>query len=550
MRNMFRSIQSKLILLSTIITVSLGLIVVFTYLRLEERKSQIETIYRNNFVSSSRLKDIHFQINQVSKTCIDYLANNIDAIQTFSVLTQYSKGDSQQVALPVLWREYQEANIDKESDRNIEPIQMTEKISRFLFLLSETVSLLSNVNSETDKLNANMVEMFVLQQSLHPIFISMSAKGESEIRSIYNNVLSEFISDRNIIFILMAIQILVAISLTISVNRKIIRDIHEFLSRIKTISEGGGNLTKKVENVVHQELSEMAVYFNKFLEKLEEIVAAARDVTKVVSVSVKQVSSTSKELSVSALQQSDNISSIAAVMAQCSSALGQMTETTGQVKRSTENASNVIASGNESIDVLTDQMQRVVINQKNLSKKINEITEKSNQISTISRLIEQIGQRTNVLSINAAINAAREGKLSKAVVDEIKSVAEQSRSSAIEIDSILRTIQTNILAINEDVNRDSERISQLSEQVLETKNVFTRIDSSLNTVRQMANSISDFIVQQNTIIQDAALSTNSLSVAGAQTSVAISDLADSASQLSMTTEHLSSLMSKFVINKN
>lgn len=547
---MFRSIQSKLILLTTIITVSLGLIVVFTYLRLEERKSQIETIYRNNFVSSSRLKDIHFQINQVSKTCIDYLANNIDAIQTFSVLTQYSKGDSQQVALPVLWREYQEANIDKESDRNIESIQMTEKINRFLFLLPETVSLLSNVNSETDKLNANMVEMFVLQQSLHPIFISMSAKGESEIKSIYNKVLSEFISDRNVIFILMAIQILVAVGLTVSVNRKIIRDIHEFLSRIKTISEGGGNLTKKVENVVHQELSEMAIYFNKFLEKLEEIVAAARDVTKVVSVSVKQVSSTSKELSVSALQQSDNISSIAAVMAQCSSALGQMTETTGLVKRSTENASNVIASGNESIDVLTDQMQRVVINQKNLSKKINEITEKSNQISTISRLIEQIGQRTNVLSINAAINAAREGKLSKAVVDEIKSVAEQSRSSAIEIDSILRTIQTNILAINEDVNRDSERISQLSEQVLETKNVFTRIDSSLNTVRQMANSISDFIVQQNTIIQDAALSTNSLSVAGAQTSVAISDLADSASQLSMTTEHLSSLMSKFVINKN
>ncbi|NUM80540.1 methyl-accepting chemotaxis protein [bacterium] len=547
---MFRSIQSKLILLTTIITVSLGLIVVFTYLRLEERKSQIETIYRNNFVSSSRLKDIHFQINQVSKTCIDYLANNIDAIQTFSVLTQYSKGDSQQVALSVLWRDYQEANIDNGSARNVESVQMTEKINRFLFLLNETCSLLSNVNSESDKLNANMVEMFVLQQSLHPIFISMSAKGESEIKSIYNKVLSEFISDRNIIFILMAIQILVAVGLTVSVNRKIIRDIHEFLSRIKTISEGGGNLTKKVENVVHQELSEMAIYFNKFLEKLEEIVAAARDVTKVVSVSVKQVSSTSKELSVSALQQSDNISSIAAVMAQCSSALGQMTETTGQVKRSTENASNVIASGNESIDVLTDQMQRVVINQKNLSKKINEITEKSNQISTISRLIEQIGQRTNVLSINAAINAAREGKLSKAVVDEIKSVAEQSRSSAIEIDSILRTIQTNILAINEDVNRDSERISQLSEQVLETKNVFTRIDSSLNTVRQMANSISDFIVQQNTIIQDAALSTNSLSVAGAQTSVAISDLADSASQLSMTTEHLSSLMSKFVINKN
>lgn len=547
---MFSSIRSKLIFLTTVITASLGLIVVFTYLRLEERKSQIETIYRNNFVSSSRLKDIHFQINQISKTCIDYLSSNIDAIQALSVLNQYAKGDSQQVALSALWKDYQNATMAKESDRELESIQLSDKINRFLHLLHETSALLSNINSERDKLNANMVEMFVLQQSLHPIFIAMSAKGESEIKAIYNRVLSEFVSDRNMIFILMAVQIIVAISFTVSVNRKIIKDIHEFLSRIKTISEGGGNLTKKVENVVHQELSDMAIYFNKFLEKLEEIVAAARDVTKVVSVSVRQVSSTSKELSVSALQQSDNISNIAAVMSQCSSALSQMTETTGHVKKSTENASYVIASGNDSIDALTDQMRQVVINQNNLTKKIKEIADKSNKISTISRLIEQIGLRTNVLSINAAINASREGKLSKAVVDEIKSVAEQSKTSAIEIDLILREIQSSILAINEDVRRNGERISELSTQVLETKNVFSRIDTSLNTVRQMSNSISDFIIQQNTIIQDAALSTSSLSVAGAQTSVAISDLADSASQLSMTTEHLSSLMSRFIINKN
>lgn len=274
-----------------------------------------------------------------------------------------------------------------------------------------------------------------------------------------DEILSTAIFIRSMIFIIGGIFAVLAVIASILMSLRITKRINKISDL--SLAMSNGDLTQQITVKVNDEIGDMAENFNTMSNSLKETI-------KKISQESQQLSATSEELAASSIENqtvsneiSESIQLVAtgtdeqdAAMKNAVGIINEVFKHVDDVTVSMNNVSNSIhysaetaKQGSDVVEQTVNQMVEIDKNVSSSANKISMLNEKSNEIRQISLIIQSISEQTNLLALNAAIEAARAGEHGKGfavVADEVRKLAEQSSNSALQINEIIQDIEEGI----------------------------------------------------------------------------------------------------------
>lgn len=340
-----------------------------------------------------------------------------------------------------------------------------------------------------------------------------------------------------------------------------------------------GDLTREdLEVKSRDEVGNLAASFNLMANSLrnlirqvggsaEQVAASAEQLTASAgqtSLASEQITVTVQEVAEGTDHQVRSIEEAVQTVSEMSAGVQQIAANTHNVSAAAVQASDNAAKGGQSIKVAVQQMNSIQQTVNGIAEVIKQLGERSQQINQIVRVISDIASQTNLLALNAAIEAARAGEHGRGfavVADEVRKLAEQSNRSAKEISELVNSIQHETTKAVESMASGTQEVAEGIEVVHTAGDAFEQIQQSINQLvgqiqevsaasQQMSGSTEHVVQTMKTIAEvseTTAVGTQSVSAASEEQLASMSEITSSAGALSEMAEELQDLVKQFKI---
>ncbi len=247
----------------------------------------------------------------------------------------------------------------------------------------------------------------------------------------------------------------------------IINPIQKLSQRIEDLASGEADLTKRVDIFTKDEIGYIAKNVNKFIENLAEVITNIKFNSSKSNSLADDTQKNANLLEDNIKKQSKAIENISSYTKEVESDLGTAEEnlisSVEDIKETHQALEDMISTLNEVIENIQNESQKELI----VSAKITDLAEQSNQIKKIISIIKEIADQTNLLALNAAIEAARAGEHGRGfavVADEVRKLAERTQKSLTEIDLAINVIVKGIDEAQEEIEKNANDFSKISQK--------------------------------------------------------------------------------------
>ena len=391
------------------------------------------------------------------------------------------------------------------------------------------------------KLDEEQEKMFLQLEN----FENMIAKDVSSASaSIVSGQKSSFVAS----VVLAVLAILVAVFVIIVLNASVIRPLDKLVERVNNLTSGDGDLTKRIDIHTKDELGELASHVNTFIENVQRIIKEVKDATDEVASGNNQLAATMEELSTTFDSQAQQISDMVLSMDSVKDISHTTSTTLDKNMDILESAATQTQTGAEQLNGVQRDMMTIKDETISLEEVIVQLAESSNQIGEILGVINDIANQTNLLALNAAIEAARAGEAGRGfavVADEVRKLAERTQHATGEIESIITTLQQKSNLASVEMTKSVDSVQAGVDNIGATNAGFkSAVESVMNLHKEMqivANSVSN---QYSTIL--TVVDNTQVIAAGIEESnVAVSEVNRTVSHLQERTDGLKMLVSRF-----
>jgi methyl-accepting chemotaxis protein len=359
-------------------------------------------------------------------------------------------------------------------------------------------------------------------------------------------------SASNVMVVGLIVVVLMGMSIAMLISRGLTRPIRMIVDRIKDIAEGEGDLTKRVDLNSRDELGELATWFNAFVTKVHDIVFEVAQATRDVAGAATEIAASSEQMATGMNEQSQQVSQI-------SSAIEEMSASVIEVARkSVEAAQNATESGKVAQEGGTIVGQTVVgmrgINDAVTSSAVSvqELGKRGQQIGQIIEVINDIADQTNLLALNAAIEAARAGEHGRGfavVADEVRKLADRTTKATEEIAQSIEAIQRETTEAVNRMNTGTQQVQTGVERASHAGQSLELIVTKARSVAEMIQSIAAAAEQQSSASEQISRNIESITAVTRQSSEGAGQAAAAATQLSAKAEQLQSIVGRFRLAK-
>lgn len=356
----------------------------------------------------------------------------------------------------------------------------------------------------------------------------------------------------NLIMTLICIAVLILV-LTLLIN-KILKPVKETVLALEDISQGEGDLTKRIEVTTSDEIGALATAFNTFLDKLAGIIANATeysakvdgssgkmlDITKAVSVETESTSSRVKTIASSAEEVNMGMESVASAVEESNTNISMIASAVEEMSATINEISQKSASARSISETAVTVSQET-------SAQIKELGISANEIGKVTEAITDISEQTNLLALNATIEAARAGEAGKGfavVASEIKALATQTTIAAQDINSKISGIQSST---NNSVLKIKEVASIINDCNDIIGSIAAAIEEQTATTQEISGNISqlsDGIAEVSSNVSGSALAVGSITKEIDATHQSVSELANRGSQMTVNAGEVADLANK------
>ncbi len=342
---------------------------------------------------------------------------------------------------------------------------------------------------------------------------------------------------------------------------RLLRPLRQTTQVLDEISEGEGDLTRRIDVATKDEVGELADSFNTFIEKIRTIVAEIsqnakqldRSSTDLAGISEKmsenavQTSSKADSVSSASKDMSANLINVAAAMEQSStntglitSAAEEMNATINEIAQNTDKARNIANDSAEKTQGASD--------------KIEALNKAAGAIGQINETITEISEQTNLLALNATIEAARAGEAGKGfavVANEIKELAKETATATLDIKNQINEVQETTTASVNEINQIMSIIANLNEIV---NIIATSVEEQSATTQEISNNIAQTaqgIQEVNEKVNHSSTVSDEISQNIGEVNQAAGEIASGSSQVNNSADQMSQMAAKLneIVNR-
>lgn len=317
---------------------------------------------------------------------------------------------------------------------------------------------------------------------------------------------------------------------------------------LAAIAAGGGDLTKRLPDQGGDEVAELAGNFNRVMEQIASIIKNVIVVTGKVSDNVRHMSSATDNTVSSTSQQLRELEQVATALNELSASATEVARSAGQTAEKTNEASRAAEEGSKTVRSSQQTIQRLTGQIEATAEKIQVLKNNSENIGSVMEVIRSIAEQTNLLALNAAIEAARAGEQGRGfavVADEVRSLAQKTQSSTEEIESIITQLQKAADEAHLSMNTSMSSVQETIDTAGRVEEALKRIQENVLTINDMNHHIATASTEQSTVADEVSKNISAIYSLSESVSENAHIVSDNASQLERESSELKSEMSNF-----
>lgn len=344
---------------------------------------------------------------------------------------------------------------------------------------------------------------------------------------------------------------LISIAAVATIGFFLIRGINGALRNMEQVItqiEGNLDFTLRVDAHKKDELGKMAGLLNRLIEKLQTNLKSIAQSTREVTVASAQMAETSQQVAQSSEQQSAAASDMAATVEEMTVSINHVADRATEANSLSAESGQLATSGEEVISQTVRDIKEIADTVSTAAERIRELEAQGGKISAVVAVIKEVADQTNLLALNAAIEAARAGEQGRGfavVADEVRKLAERTAASTQEIATTINTMQSTASYAVQGMQEAVEKVAKGVARASDANNSIQQIGAGSRETVRMVGEITTAIREQGAATTNIAVQVEKIAQMAEQSSAASAESARAAQELDQLAETMRTIVANY-----
>ncbi len=312
-----------------------------------------------------------------------------------------------------------------------------------------------------------------------------------------------------------------------------------------------GNLTITVSPEKDDDIGRLFKGFNKTVSNMKQIIETVKDAVESITQSSTEISASTEEMSIGGQEQSNQTNEVAAAVEQMTRTILETTRNAGTASENVKKAGLTAVEGGKVVEETVTGMKRIAEVVSRAAETVKQLGNSSNQIGEIVQVIDDIADQTNLLALNAAIEAARAGEQGRGfavVADEVRKLAERTTKATKEIALMIKQIQSDTSEAVNSIEEGNSEVKKGREMANKAGESLKEIINASNKVVDDVNQVASASEEQSVTAEQISKNIEAINSVSHENASGIAQVARSAEDLNRLTENLQNIINRFKVD--